>query len=146
MFHVTKDGIGIAARSWLWVWVELLAWYLSRLEHLNGIEWLWVQNPLRPTFYSYFKDFVIDENHMNQLIPLHSCDYVQKTLIKINVATKEGKQPKWNVTLNKRLHWSSCSKLALSVSWTLGRIAQSVIASVCKSVVVGLNPTQGNFQ
>ena len=28
---------------------------------------------------------------MYQLIPLHSCDYLQKTSIKINVATDEGK-------------------------------------------------------
>ena len=27
-------------------------------------------------------------------IPLHSCDYLQKTSIKINLATEEGKQPK----------------------------------------------------
>ena len=33
---------------------------------------------------------------------IHSCDYLQKTLIKVNVVTDEGKQPKWNVTLNKR--------------------------------------------
>ena len=38
----------------------------------------------------------------------------------------KGKQPKWNVTLNKRWNWSSCRKLALSASWTHGLIAQSV--------------------
>ena len=27
-------------------------------------------------------------------IPLHSCDYLQKTLIRINVATDEGKKRK----------------------------------------------------
>ena len=27
---------------------------LSRLERLNGIQWSWVQIPLRPTFCSYF--------------------------------------------------------------------------------------------
>ena len=77
---------------------------------------------------------------MYQLIPLHSCDYLQKTSIKINMATDEGKQPKWNVTLNKLI-----GKLALSASWTHGLIAQSVRASERNSVVVGSNPTQANF-
>ena len=30
------------------------------------------------------------------------CDYLQKILIEVNVATYEGKQPKSNMTLNKR--------------------------------------------
>ena len=34
------------------------------------------------------------EYDMYQLIPLHLCDYLQKTSIRINVATDEGKQPK----------------------------------------------------
>ena len=53
-------------------------------------------------------------------------------------------QPKWNMTLNKRRNWSSCTKLALSRSWTHGLITQSVRASKRNSVVVGLNPTQTN--
>ena len=86
------------------------------IERLNGIQWLWVQILLRPTFYSYFKESISGDYHMYQLIPLHSCDYLQNTSIKINVATDEGKQPKWIVTLNKRWNWSSCTKLALSAS------------------------------
>ena len=31
---------------------------------------------------------------MYQLIPLHSCDYLQKTSIKINAGTDKGKEPK----------------------------------------------------
>ena len=64
------------------------------LEHLKGIQWSWVQIPLWPSFYSYFKEFVSGEYHMYQLISLHSCDYLQKTSMKTNVATDEGKQPK----------------------------------------------------
>ena len=75
---------------------------------------------------------------MYQVIPPDSCDYLQKTLTKINVATDKSKQLKQNVTLNKRLNWSSCTKLALSASW-------SVRASEGISVVVGSNPTQANF-
>ena len=26
-----------------------MAWELNRLEHLNGIQWSWVQIPLKPT-------------------------------------------------------------------------------------------------
>ena len=82
---------------------------------------------------------------MYQLILLHSCDYLQKTSIKINVATDKGKQPKWNMTLNKRWNWRSYTKLALSASWTHGLVAQSVRASERNSLVVGPNPTQANF-
>ena len=74
-----------------------------------------------------------------------SVDDLQKTSIKINVTTDEGKESKQNVTLNKRWNWSSCAKLALSASWTHGLIAQSVRASERNSVVVGSNPTQTNF-
>ena len=82
---------------------------------------------------------------MYQLILLHSCAYLQKTSIKINVATNEDKQPKSNVTLNKRWNWNRCTKFALSVSWTHGLIAQLVRASERNSMVVGSNPTQTNF-
>ena len=37
---------------------------------------------LRPIFYSYFKESVDGEYHMYQLIPLDSCDYLQKASIK----------------------------------------------------------------
>ena len=57
---------------------------------MNGIQWSWIQIPLRPTFYSNFRESVSDEYHMYQLIPLHSCDYLNKTSIKTNVATDEG--------------------------------------------------------
>ena len=67
---------------------------VSRLERLNGIQWSWVQIPLRPTFYSYVKESVSGEYHVYQLILLHSCDYLQTPSIEINVATDEGKQPK----------------------------------------------------
>ena len=57
------------------------------MQRLNGIQWSWVQIPLRQTFYSYFKEY---EYYMYQLIPPHSCDYLKKTSIEINVATDEG--------------------------------------------------------
>ena len=145
MWHWTDNEIGVAVQSWLWVRVELMAWYQSRLQHLNRIQWCCFQIQLRPTFYSYFKESVSSEYHMYQLILLHSCAYLQKTSIKINVATNEDKQPKSNVTLNKRWNWNRCTKFALSVSWTHGLIAQLVRASERNSMVVGSNPTQTNF-
>ena len=39
----------------------------------------------------------------------------------------------------KRWNWSSCTKVALTASWTHGLIAQR------NSVVLGSNPTQANF-
>ena len=45
----------------------------------------------------------------------------------------------------KRWDWSSCTKLALSASWTHGMVAQSIRVSERNSVVVGSNPTQSNF-
>ena len=48
--HWTKDEISEVIQSWLWVWVELIAWQLSRLGRLNRIQRSWVQIPLRPTF------------------------------------------------------------------------------------------------
>ena len=38
---------------------------------------------------------------MYQLIPLHSCDYLNKTSIKTNVATDEGNSQ------NEMLHWTN---------------------------------------
>ena len=41
--------------------------------------------------YSYFeKSFSGGEYHMYLFIPLHSCDYFKKNLIKTNLATDEG--------------------------------------------------------
>ena len=64
MWHWTKDELGVAVQSCLWMQVELMAWEFSRLERLNGIKWSWVQFPHRPTFYSYFQESVSDEYHM----------------------------------------------------------------------------------
>ena len=60
------------------------------MNGMNGIWWLWVQIPLRPTFYSYFKESFSGEYHIYQFISLHSCDYLMKISIKINVATHKG--------------------------------------------------------
>ena len=78
-------------------------------------------------------------------IPLHSCDYLKKISIKIKRVDWQRHYPKWNHTLNKWWMWSSCTKLALSASWTHGLIAQSVRVSERNLVVVGSNPTQANF-
>ena len=61
-----------------------------QLYERNGIQWSWVQIPLRPFFYSYFKASFGSEYHIYQLILLHSCDYLNKNSMKTNVATDEG--------------------------------------------------------
>ena len=81
------------------------------IEHLNGIQWSWVQIPLRPTFYSYFKESFSDEYHMYQLIPLHSCDYLNKISIKTNVATDEGN------SRNEMWHWTNDETGVAVQSW-----------------------------
>ena len=63
---------------------------VSRLQRLNRIQWLWVQIPLRLTFYSYFKESCSGEYHMYQVIPLDSCDSLYKISIKIKVVTDRG--------------------------------------------------------
>ena len=42
------------------------------------------------TFCSYFNESFSGEYHMYQLIPLHSCNYLEKFSIKINVAIEIG--------------------------------------------------------
>ena len=55
IWHWTKETVrSDTVQIWLLAWIELKAWYLSRLERLNRIQWSWVQIPLRPTFYNYF--------------------------------------------------------------------------------------------
>ena len=46
--------------------------------------------PTRPTFCSYFKEYFSGEQHMYQFVPLHSCDYVKKISIKLNLSTEKG--------------------------------------------------------
>ena len=82
---------------------------------------------------------------MYQIIPLHSRDYLKKILVEANVATDEGNSRNEIEHWANDEIWSSCTKLALSVSLTHGLIAQSVRAPEQKSVVVGSNPTQANF-
>ena len=139
MRHWANDEIGVPVHSWLWMRIKLMAWYLSWLERLNGIQWSWIQIPLRPTFYGYFKEFVSGEYHMYQVIPLHWCHYLQRTSLKINVPTDDGKPLKWNMWLNKRRNWSSCKKSALSESWTHNLVAQSVRAYICMRLLAQLS-------
>ena len=122
---------------------ELMTWKLNRLERLNGIQWSWVQIPLRPGFYSYFKESFSGEYHTYRVIPLYPCDYLYRVLIKINVMTDEGNSG--NEIWYWRWQWSSCAKLALSANWTHGVITQSFRASERNSLVAGSYPTQTNF-
>ena len=64
IWHWKNDEIGVAIQSWFWVGVEFMAWQFSQLERLNGIYWSWVDIPLRPTFYSYFKESFSGKYHI----------------------------------------------------------------------------------
>ena len=78
-------------------------------------------------------------------IPLHSCDYLYKVSIKINKATDKSNSQNEIWHWIKRWNWSNSTKLALSVSWIHGLIAQLVRASEQNQVVMGSNATQVNF-
>ena len=57
-----------------------------RVELLNGIQWSWFQS-----HSGQLKESCSGKYHMHhQFIPIHSCDYLNKTLIKINVSIDKG--------------------------------------------------------
>ena len=85
-----------------------------------------------------------DEYCMYQFIPLQRDDLCE-TSLKSKCGDWRRQRPEWNVNTEQRCNWSSCTKLALRVSWTHGLISQSVRASERNSLVVGSNPTQANF-
>ena len=70
--HWANDEIGLAVQSWLWVRVELMAWQLSRLERLNGIQYSWVQIPIKPTFYSFLSAVAVVWRHCASPLFIHS--------------------------------------------------------------------------
>ena len=82
---------------------------------------------------------------MYQLILLHSCDYLKKNSNEKKYGDWSRQWPKWNMTLNKRSHWSSSTKLALSATWTHGLIAQSVTVSKWNSLIVSKESHSGLF-
>ena len=47
----TKDEIRVVVQSWLWLRVEVMAWWFNQLQHLNGIRWCWVQIPIQANSY-----------------------------------------------------------------------------------------------
>ena len=85
------------------------------------------------------------EYNMHQFIPLHWCTCLYGTSIVLNGATNEGNHRDKIWTSNKRWNWSSCTKLALSASWTHDLITQSVIRSELDSVVLGSIPFRLSF-
>ena len=69
--------------EWLYkggtVRVELMARWLSGLQHLKRVQCLRVHNLLRPTFYSYLIESVSSEYLIYHLTMPHSYDYLEKT-------------------------------------------------------------------
>ena len=58
-------------------------------------------NPIQANFLSYFKESFSGEYHMYQFILLHSCDYIKKISIKINVVTHDSWNEIWHWTIDK---------------------------------------------
>ena len=58
--------------------------WLSRLEHLNQVQWLWIQIPLKPTLSiaTSKNPPVVNTIYISSFCYIHSCDYQLKTLIK----------------------------------------------------------------
>ena len=63
-WHWTNNEIEVAVQSLLWVRVELMARQLNQLQHQNRIQWWWIQIPLRPTFYSCWKEYFGGKYHI----------------------------------------------------------------------------------
>ena len=143
--HWTNNEIRVAVQCWLWVLIEPIPWYLSRLERLNGIQWSWIQIPLDQLS-------IVTSNNPSVVntMCIRSFGYT-------HVITSRKLRLKWawrlakaiaemkSDTEQKRWNWSSCTMLALSASWTHGLISQSVRSSKQKSAVVGSNSIQANF-
>ena len=53
---------------WNWSGCTKLAVSASWTHGLNRNQWLWVQIPLRPTFYSYFKESYNDEYYIPYIV------------------------------------------------------------------------------
>ena len=128
---------------WLKNWRNGLRKYLKWLDPLNLI-------PVKFLYFSQRKKiFNISDTNIYVHIHYYIYRYTHVITSRNFRLNKRGdwrrQQPKWNLTLNKRWNWSSCTKLALSASWTHGLIAQSVRASERNSVVVDSNPTQASF-
>ena len=66
-----------------------MAGQVSWLEHMNQIQLLWVQIPLRQTFYSYFKESFSGEYRIYH--SFHYTDVITPNILqtKANVATDE---------------------------------------------------------
>ena len=106
--------------------------YIYKVLKLK-IQWLWVQIPLRPIFYSYFKNAsVVNTIYIDWF--RYERDYLCEISLKY-FATDEGNGRNEMWTLDKTWNWSSCRKLALSASWTHGLIAQSARASERNAVM-----------
>ena len=115
-----KNEIGVAVQTWLSLRAELMAWKLSRLERLNGIQCSWIQVPLRPTSYSYFKESFSGEYHIyfyckRLIVMIEGNIYIPwcPLAIKINVSIFQHK----NILVKENIHlftWWSQKRETLS--------------------------------
>ena len=69
--------------------------YIYICTYINGIQWSWVQIPLGPTFYSYFKESFSGEYHMYHSLHINyvitSRKFLPKYTWRLTKATAEMK-------------------------------------------------------
>ena len=69
-----------------YIWLSYHAWPDGSvgLEHLNQVQWLWIQIPLKPTLSiaTSKNPPVVNTIYISSFCYIHSCDYQLKTLIK----------------------------------------------------------------
>ena len=114
-----RDEIGVVVQRSLWVQVELMPWYLSRLERLKGIQLWWVQIALRPTYITTSKilHWWIPYVSIHSATNVITCAWFSlKQMWWVTKAMVEMKCEHWT----KRWNWSSGRKLVFSASWTHG--------------------------
>ena len=51
IWHGANNKVEVAVQRWLWVWIELMVWWLSRLKYLSGVQWSWVGSNLMRGYF-----------------------------------------------------------------------------------------------
>ena len=148
-FDIYLLSLKFMEKACLFLFLSLISSYL--LPCLFVLFWIVLLNiKLFKNWYWFFSQqffatvlyLVFKLNSIHSATKIITCvRFCLKQMWWLTKAMAKMKREHWT----KRWNWSSCTKLALSASWTHGLIDQLVRASEWNSVVVGSNPTQANF-
>ena len=94
MIHYIHDIMYIMIQTTDVIYYYIIIFIISIFYLYIYVLYIYIYIYIYICIICYFKESVRGEYHMYQFIPLHTCDYLQKTWFKINVANDEGKQPK----------------------------------------------------